>query len=102
MIADLKEDIRWLSSKLHKKDPLLSSFMKQQSKKLASFSSALQDTVTWDPVTCPQPSLCLTPSISPSWAKVVVHGRKKGPGKFPPPLSLSNRFSILASSLYLT
>ena len=106
-ISDLKEDIRRLSDALQNKDsllssyasrvPLLSSFMAaEHSKKLASQSAALQDTVLWDPLTCPRPS-CSTPNPEQTWAEVVVRGRRKDLDKSdsPPRLSLSNRYTAL-------
>ncbi len=88
-IADPKEDIWWLSEELQKKEsllssfttrlPLLSSFMvAEQSKKSASNSAALQDTVVWDPSTS-QPSSCSTPNHGTPWTKVVVRAWKRIP-----------------------
>ncbi|KAE8297835.1 hypothetical protein D5F01_LYC02306 [Larimichthys crocea] len=94
---DLKDDIRQLSDELQKKDSLLSSFMDvalQQSKRLASLSTTLHDTVAWDPATCPRPSSCSTPNHQSSWADVVVRNRKRG-AISPPRLSLSNHYAAL-------
>lgn len=100
-IADLKEDIRRLSDELLRKDSLLSSFMDVahgQSKQLASLSAALQDTVAWDPATCPRPSSCSTPNNQSSWADVVACGRKRDSSgaASPPRLTLSNRYAALS------
>ncbi|KAE8280181.1 hypothetical protein D5F01_LYC22323 [Larimichthys crocea] len=100
-IAYLKDDIRRLSDELLKKDSLLSSFMDvalQQSKKLASLSTTLHDTVVWDPATCPRPSSCSTPNHQSSWADVVARNHKRDSNKAvsPPRLSLSNRYAALS------
>lgn len=98
-IADLKDDIRRLSHELRKKDSLLSSYMDvaaSQSKKLASLSVALQDTVAWDPSICPQPSSCSTPNHESPWTEVAVGGRKRD-SEGAPRLSLSNRYAALSA-----
>ncbi|CAL8295906.1 unnamed protein product [Merluccius merluccius] len=97
--ADLEDDIRRLSNELRKKDSLLSSYFDvaaSQSVKLASLSTALQDTVGWHPSICPQPSACSTPNHESSWSEVVIRGRKRG-SKGAPRLSFSNRYAALSA-----
>lgn len=81
------------------KDSLLSSFMEVasgQSKQIDSLNTTIQDTVMWDPCTCPRPSSCSTPSRLPS--AMMVRSRKKDAAgtASPPPLSLSNSYAPLS------
>ncbi|KAL7407287.1 hypothetical protein ABVT39_006245 [Epinephelus coioides] len=100
-ITDLKEDIRRLSDELKNKESLLASCLDmahEQSLRIVSLTTALQDTAPWDPSTCPRPSSCSTPHHQSSWAEVAVRGRKtavEGTAS-PPRLSLSNRFAVLS------
>lgn len=65
---------------------------------LSLFSSALQDTVVGDPVTCPWPSSCSTPNHNSTSAVVVAPGHKGAPMGLPlsPCLCLFNRYAVLA------
>lgn len=101
-ITDLLNDIERLSEELKRKDCLLEKALDvgfKQSQQISSFAMAPQDTVVWDPVTCPQPS-CSTPVSRSTWADVVILGekRRRSPGGISaaPCVSLSNRFSVLA------
>ncbi|KAL7390780.1 hypothetical protein ABVT39_027641 [Epinephelus coioides] len=100
-ISDLKEDIRRLSGELNIKSSMLTALQEvahEQSLQIASLTAALQDTVHWNPSTWPPPSSSSTLSCRWSWVEVVGRG-KRGPGcsASPPRLSLSNRYSALAS-----
>ena len=68
-----------------------------QSKWIANLSAAIQDTVLWDPSTCPRPSTSSTPNHHSSWAEVVACGRKRHLDRAasPPRLTLSNHNAIL-------
>ena len=69
-ITDLKKEIQKLTDKLRTKESLLSGFINVaagQSKRLAAFTSSLQDTVAWDP------SKCSTPQSS--WSVVQIRGQ---------------------------
>ncbi|KAL7384544.1 hypothetical protein ABVT39_004411 [Epinephelus coioides] len=100
-ISDLKEDIRWLSGELNIKSSMLTALQEEaheQSLQITSLTAALQDTVHWDTSAWPPPSSSSTPSRWWSWVEVVGRG-KRAPGcaASPPRLSLSNRYSALAS-----
>eukprot|EP00064_Thunnus_orientalis_P009084 superscaffoldBa00001133_g9107 len=71
-----------------------------QSKQIANLSAAIQDTVLWDPSTCPWPSSSSTPNHHSSWAEV-AHGRKRFSDKAasPPRLTLSNHYAILLDDI---
>eukprot|EP00064_Thunnus_orientalis_P012486 superscaffoldBa00001922_g12521 len=99
-IANLKETIQWLSDELQKKESLLSSFMDVatgQSKWITDLSAAIQDTVLWDPSTCPWLFSCFMPNHRSYWAEVVTDGCKRHSDRaaLPPRLSLSNHYTIL-------
>lgn len=67
------------------------------SKQIAYLSATIQDTVVWDPSTCPWPSSCSTPN-QPAWAGVVVHchkGHLDGTASAPH-ISLSNCYALLS------
>ncbi|XP_049450867.1 testis-specific gene A8 protein-like [Epinephelus fuscoguttatus] len=100
-ISDLKEDIRQLSGELNNKSSMLTVLQEvahEQSLQIASLTAALQDTVHLDPSAWPPLSSSSTQSHRWSWVEVVGRG-KRAPGcaASPPRLSLSNRYSALAS-----
>ena len=98
-IADLRVDIHRLSEELKRKSDMLIAMQDlahEQSQRIFSLSAALQDTVHWDPSTCPRPS-CSTPSHQRSWAEVVHGGKVASDSNISPPhLTLSNRFEALS------
>ena len=100
-VSDLKDDIRWFSDELQKKESLQSNFVdvaSVQSKEITSLSAILWDTVVWNPATGPQLSSCSTPKQLP-WRKVLVCTRKRntdGSASLPS-LNLSNRFASLSA-----
>jgi len=69
----------------------------EQSKRIATLNTTIQDTVLWDLSTCPQPDSCSTPDHQQSWSEVVVRGRKSvlDGASSPPHTSLSNRYAVL-------
>ncbi|CAK6982121.1 hypothetical protein D5F01_LYC22323 [Scomber scombrus] len=98
-IADLREDIHRLSDELKNKQALLTSVLNlapEQSVRIASLTTTLQDTIPWNPSTCLQPSSWSTPYYPSSWAEVVVSDRNRVYNVSPPSLSLSNCFEALA------
>ena len=104
VIASLKHKNRRLSDELKDKNKLLNHFMdiaQKQSQQISFMNAALDDTAVWDPLTCPRPSSCSTPTPAPvngtSWVDVVVRGNHRRTPEEPaaPGPVLSNRFAAL-------
>lgn len=97
-ITDLQEEIRRLSDELLVKKSLLANIMDVatgQSKRIASLSAALQDTVLWDPSTDPRQAAS-TPYNDEAWTEVKRGRAWPRSANSPPRMRLSNRFEPLA------
>ncbi|CAL8248525.1 unnamed protein product [Merluccius merluccius] len=101
-ITNLRDENRRLSDELKEKTALLSACIDvahDQSLRISSLSAALQDTLHWDPSTCPRPSLCSTPrtKVVCGGKRVSVGGKEASVGVLPPlRLKLSNRYETLS------
>ena len=96
-VLSLIQDNKRLSTELDDKDALLKHFMlrcHEQQQQLTSLTA--QDTAVWDRATLLRPPLCSTPTNHSTWAEVVV-GKRTTPDVTPPPVQLSNRFSVLST-----
>ncbi|KAL7400550.1 hypothetical protein ABVT39_013845 [Epinephelus coioides] len=115
-IANLLEDIERMSNELQRKDSLLIT-LRSRFPTLTNWletsrtgesapqntTSALGQTVLWDPSSSCQQPACSTPNRGTPWTEVVIHGRKRAPsgahgGAPSPPIPLSNKYAALSLS----
>ncbi|KAM3584901.1 uncharacterized protein V6R79_011445 [Siganus canaliculatus] len=113
-IANLLEDIDRMSSELQRKDsvlitlrsrfPTLTNWLETSrtgEAALQNNTSALGQTVLWDPSSSCQRPACSTPNRGTPWTEVVIRGRKRAPsgahGGAPSPLlPLTNKYAALS------
>lgn len=100
-INSLRLNNQRLSKELKGKEKLLQHFMEvayKQSQQISTMNLALNDTIIWDPLTCPRPSSCSTPNPTnqSSWVDVIARGNQRSHSESaaPGPV-LSNRFALL-------
>ncbi|KAM3623152.1 uncharacterized protein V6R79_007711 [Siganus canaliculatus] len=113
-IANILEDIDRMSSVLQRKDsvlitlrsrfPTLTNWLETSrtgEAALQNNTSALGQTVLWDPSSSCQRPACSTPNRGTPWTEVVIRGRKRAPsgahGGAPSPLlPLTNKYAALS------
>ncbi|KAL7369693.1 hypothetical protein ABVT39_005840 [Epinephelus coioides] len=115
-IANLLEDIERMSNELQRKDsllitlrsrfPTLTNWLETSrtgESALQNTTSALGQTVLWDPSSSCQRPACSTPNRGTPWTEVVIRGWKRAPSgahsRAPSPqIPLSNKYAALSVS----